>query len=35
MLKTSDMAEALRFLLRLSPACVVPEIVFQRPGEAI
>ena len=35
MLKVSDMAEALRFFLRLSRACVVPEIVFQRPGEAI
>jgi NAD(P)-dependent dehydrogenase (short-subunit alcohol dehydrogenase family) len=33
MLKTSDIAEALRFLLRVSPACLVPEIVFQRPGE--
>jgi hypothetical protein len=27
--------EALRFLLRVSPACVVPEIIFQRPGETI
>jgi short-subunit dehydrogenase len=35
MLKTSDMAEALRFLLRASRTCVVPEIVFQRPDEAI
>ena len=35
MLRTTDIAEALRFLLRLSPACVVPEIVFERPGEAI
>jgi short-subunit dehydrogenase len=35
MLRTSDIAEALRFLLRLSPNCVIPEIVFQRPGEAI
>jgi short-subunit dehydrogenase len=35
MLRTSDVAEALRFLLRLSPNCVIPEIVFQRPGEAI
>ena len=35
MLKTGDIAEALRFLLRLSPTCVVPEIVFRRPGEAI
>ena len=35
MLRTSDVAEALRFVLRLSPTCVIPEIVFQRPGEAI
>ena len=35
MLRTSDVAEALRFLLRLSPNCVIPEIVFQRPGEVI
>jgi short-subunit dehydrogenase len=35
MLTTGDIAEALRFLLRLSRHCVVPEIVFQRSGEAI
>jgi len=35
MLRTSDIAEALRFLLRVSPACVVPEIIFERPGEAV
>ncbi len=35
MLKTSDIAEALRFLLRVSPACVIPEIIFQRPGETV
>jgi NAD(P)-dependent dehydrogenase (short-subunit alcohol dehydrogenase family) len=35
MLKTSDIAEAVRFLLRVSPACVVPEIVFGRPGETV
>jgi short-subunit dehydrogenase len=35
MLRPTDMAEALRFLLRVSPACVVPEIVFERPGESI
>jgi short-subunit dehydrogenase len=35
MLKTSDIAEALRFLLRLSPAAVVPEVIFQRPGETV
>ena len=35
MIRTADIAGAVRFLLELSPACVVPEIVFQRPGEAI
>ena len=35
MLRPSDMAEALRFLLRVSPACLVPEIVFQRPQEIV
>jgi short-subunit dehydrogenase len=35
MLRTSDITAALTFLLHVSPACVVPEIVFQRPGEAI
>ena len=34
MIRTEDIAEAVRFLLHLSPSCVVPEIVFQRPGEA-
>src|SRR5919198_1822483 len=34
MLRTSDIAEALRFVLRVSPNCVIPEIVFQRLGEA-
>jgi NAD(P)-dependent dehydrogenase (short-subunit alcohol dehydrogenase family) len=34
MLKPSDISEAVRFILRTSPACVVPEIVFQRPGDA-
>jgi NAD(P)-dependent dehydrogenase (short-subunit alcohol dehydrogenase family) len=35
MLKTGDIAEAVRFLLRVSPACLISEIVFQRPGETI
>jgi NAD(P)-dependent dehydrogenase (short-subunit alcohol dehydrogenase family) len=35
MLRTSDLAEALRFLLRLSPAAVVPEVIFQRPAETV
>jgi NAD(P)-dependent dehydrogenase (short-subunit alcohol dehydrogenase family) len=35
MIRTEDIAEAVRFLLRLSPWCLVPEIVFQRPTEAL
>ena len=35
MIRPADIAEAVRFLLRLSPACVVPEIVFQRPNEIL
>ena len=35
MIRPQDIAQALRFLLRVSPACVVPEIVFQRPGETV
>ncbi len=32
MIRSEDIAEAARMLLRLSPACVVPEIMFQRPA---
>jgi NAD(P)-dependent dehydrogenase (short-subunit alcohol dehydrogenase family) len=35
MMRPADIAEAVRFVLRLSPACVVPEIVFERPGETL
>ena len=35
MIRPEDIAEALRFLLRLSPAAVIPEIIFQRPGETV
>lgn len=35
MIRPADVAESVRFLLRTSPACVVPEIVFQRPGAAL
>jgi NAD(P)-dependent dehydrogenase (short-subunit alcohol dehydrogenase family) len=35
MIRPEDIAEAVRFLLRTSPACIVPEIVFQRPGESL
>jgi NAD(P)-dependent dehydrogenase (short-subunit alcohol dehydrogenase family) len=33
MIQTSDIAETVRLLLRLSPACVIPEIQFIRPGD--
>ena len=35
MIRTQDIAESVRFLLRLSPNCVVPEIVFQRSSESL
>jgi short-subunit dehydrogenase len=35
MMRPEDMGEAVRFLLRLSPACLVPELVFQRAGEQL
>jgi short-subunit dehydrogenase len=35
MIRPEDIAAAVRFLLELSPACVVPEIVFGRPGESL
>jgi short-subunit dehydrogenase len=35
MMRPEDIAEGVRFMLRLSPACIVPEIVFQRPGESL
>jgi NAD(P)-dependent dehydrogenase (short-subunit alcohol dehydrogenase family) len=34
MIRPEDLAEAVRFLLRTSRNCAVPEIVFIRPGEA-
>ena len=33
MIRPEDIAEVVRGLLRLSPACIVPEVVFQRPGD--
>jgi NAD(P)-dependent dehydrogenase (short-subunit alcohol dehydrogenase family) len=35
MIRPEDIAEAVRMLLRTSPNCHVPEIVFLRPGEAL
>jgi len=33
MIQPSDIGEAVHFLLRISPNCHIPEIVFNRPGE--
>jgi NAD(P)-dependent dehydrogenase (short-subunit alcohol dehydrogenase family) len=35
MIRVEDVAEAVRFALHVSPACVIPEIIFQRPGETV
>jgi NAD(P)-dependent dehydrogenase (short-subunit alcohol dehydrogenase family) len=35
MIRPEDVAESVRYLLRTSPACIVPEIRFVRPGEAV
>ena len=35
MIRPDDIADMARPLLYLSPACVIPEIIFQRPGEAL
>jgi NAD(P)-dependent dehydrogenase (short-subunit alcohol dehydrogenase family) len=35
MIRVEDVSEAVRFVLRTSPNCVIPEIVFQRPGETL
>ena len=32
MIQVSDVVESVRFLLRLTPGCLVPEIVFTGPG---
>ncbi len=33
MIQPDDIAEAVRFLLKTSPACMVPEIQFIRPSD--
>jgi NAD(P)-dependent dehydrogenase (short-subunit alcohol dehydrogenase family) len=33
MIRPEDIAEAVRLLLRTSPNCLIPEIVFVRPGD--
>jgi NAD(P)-dependent dehydrogenase (short-subunit alcohol dehydrogenase family) len=35
MIRPEDIAEAVRFLLRTSPNCLVPEIMFLRPGDTV
>src|SRR5436190_19274362 len=35
MIQTSDIAAAVRMLLALSPACVVPEVAFDLPGAEV
>jgi len=35
MIRPQDIAEAVRYLLKVSPACIVPEIMFTRPGDAL
>jgi NAD(P)-dependent dehydrogenase (short-subunit alcohol dehydrogenase family) len=35
MIRPQDIAELVRALLRVSPACVIPEVVFQRPDEVL
>lgn len=35
MIRPEDVAESVRYMLRLSPACVVPEMMFIRPGDDI
>jgi NAD(P)-dependent dehydrogenase (short-subunit alcohol dehydrogenase family) len=33
MIRPQDIAEAVRYLLKVSPACIVPEMMFIRPGD--
>ncbi len=35
MIRPDDIAEAVRYLLKTSPACLVPEIMFLRPGDTL
>ncbi|MGH2855458.1 MAG: SDR family NAD(P)-dependent oxidoreductase [Solirubrobacteraceae bacterium] len=35
MIRPEDVAEAVRYLLRVSPACIVPEMMFIRPGDSL
>ena len=35
MMTPQDIAESVRFLLKLSPACIIPEIQFLRPADSL
>jgi NAD(P)-dependent dehydrogenase (short-subunit alcohol dehydrogenase family) len=35
MIRPQDIAEGVRYLLRVSPACVIPEMMFVRPGDSL
>ena len=35
MIRPTDVSEAVRFALKVSPSCVIPEIIFQRPDETV
>ena len=35
MIRPEDIAESVRLLLKVSSACLIPEIIFERPGDAL
>jgi NAD(P)-dependent dehydrogenase (short-subunit alcohol dehydrogenase family) len=35
MIRPEDIAEAVRYLLKVSPACVIPEMMFIRPNDSM
>jgi NAD(P)-dependent dehydrogenase (short-subunit alcohol dehydrogenase family) len=35
MIRPQDIAEAVRYLLKVSPACVIPEMMFVRPNDPL
>jgi NAD(P)-dependent dehydrogenase (short-subunit alcohol dehydrogenase family) len=35
MIRPQDISEAVRLLLKLSPPCLIPEIIFERPGDPL
>lgn len=35
MIRPEDIAESVRMLLRLSRKCLIPEIIFERPGDSL